>query len=254
MISQYQIGPAAPNGSTAQQFDGPICGVRVVPLGQGPASAELASRYPSIAFDGGQRLVLVGPVCQTADEGRAWDRLIVTVPEGLALVEIADTPEAAARLALQSQAPGVVFGLNANVARPVDALSAGIASDPGAALRTSRRGVLLYDSGVVAGGVAIDSGGLNCEAFANVAIRAINSDPVNARLLNFTAYTEGACVSAYETGITLATVAAAGTHRAALGDYASNASNTAAGVPLGMRFILVAAGGAAAGRLVIWGR
>jgi hypothetical protein len=106
MIVQYVLGPGSQSGELARQFDGPIAGVRVVPLGKATVGPDLAATFARVKLgSGGAGYLVIGPVTQTAEPGDEWDRVTVSVPTGSALVEIADGQDDAHKLARQSVIP-----------------------------------------------------------------------------------------------------------------------------------------------------
>lgn len=110
---------------------------------------------------------------------------------------------------------------------------------------------LLYDSGLVAGGVAIDSGKLDVRRYTQLII-AVNNADAGVRSLNWSAYlpTGTSSVAAGSLG----SVAGGNIWQlTAWGGGWVSGLGTFAGLP-GHVGLQIAAGGATNARMVIWGR
>lgn len=124
---------------------------------------------------------------------------------------------------------------------------------------TSALGSLLWDSGVVAAGAAIDSPVLDTTDATDLYVVADNSAGAATRNITIdTLLPDGLAV--IDSGLVLRTVAAGAKERGTVGPTNSGALGTPAlnfsypcTIPTRVRFHLVA-GGAANGRLTIWRR
>lgn len=138
-----------------------------------------------------------------------------------------------------------------------DAAKSALAGVDGA-LRVASRCVVLFDSGLVAGGAAIASGVLNTRGLTQVGVDFFNGDGVATRAMVVHLYLDDLVTEVVSGGVSLGN-APITSHN--LQPYGLGAAGGVAGanlvqampIPAGMQFNL-AAGGTSNGRIVVYGR